>query len=467
MALRTASRGMWVFVLIWFGQLISLIGSGLTSFALGVWVYETTDSATSYALVILATMAPGILLSPLAGTLVDRWDRRWAMILSDIGAGLSTLIIFLLFTSGQFELWHILMATAASSAFGAFQWPAYSAATTLLVPKEHYGRANGIVQLGQAIAYIASPALAGFLVVQIQIQGVVLIDFATFAFAVLTLLFVRIPSPETTAEREVGKASFLREAAYGWAYLTARPGLLGMLTLFALLNFLLGVVMALFTPMVLSFTDADVLGTMTSIGASGMLFGGLVMSIWGGPKCRIHGMLGFLLLAGLTISVSGLRPSVPLVTAAAFGFFFCFPIVSASSDAIWQSKVAPDVQGRVFATRSMVAMSTMPLAYILAGPLADGVFEPLLATGGSLAGSIGPVIGGGQGRGIGLMFMLMGMLTMLATVGGYLHPRIRLVEDELPDVIAGEILTASDRREDGCYDRRLPDPIVGSEASAL
>jgi hypothetical protein len=216
-------------------------------------------------------------------------------------------------------------------------------------------------------------------------------------------------------------------------YLTARPGLLGLLTLFALLNFLLGFVIALFTPLVLSFTDADVLGAMTSIGASGMLVGGVLMSVWGGPKRRIHGVLGFLLLAGFALSVAGLRPSVPLITAAAFGFFFCFPIISASSDAIWQSKVAADVQGRVFATRSTVATFTMIPAYILAGPLADNVFEPVLATEGALSGMVGQVVGVGPGRGIGMIFVAAGALTTLATALGYLHPRLRFLEDELPD----------------------------------
>jgi DHA3 family macrolide efflux protein-like MFS transporter len=433
-ARRIALRGTPAFALIWFGQLISLVGSGLTSFALGVWLYQSTESVTAYALIVLCTMAPHILFSPLAGTLVDRWDRRRAMIFSDTGAGLSTLIIVLLLSSEQSTLWPIYVATAASSAFSAFQWPAQAAAVTLLVSKEHYGRANGMVQLSQAVGYIAPPALAGFLVTKIQIQGVILIDFVTFACAVFTLLFVRIPRPEPTAGDETGKGSLRREFLYGWSYLTTRPGLLGILIVFVLTNFLLGLVMALFTPMMLSFADADVVGAVTSIGATGMLVGGALMGVWGGPKRCINGVLGSLLLEGAALFVGGLRPSIPLVAIAAFAFFFCFAIFSASSDAIWQGKVAPGVQGRVFAMGSAVAMSSMPLAYVLAGPLADRVFEPLLAVNGPLARSVGQVIGVGRGRGIGLMFIVMGVFTMLAAAGGYLQPRIRLVEDELPDV---------------------------------
>jgi DHA3 family macrolide efflux protein-like MFS transporter len=448
---RIALRGVPAFILIWFGQLISLVGSGLTSFALGVWVYEITGSVIAYALVVLCTMTPNILFSPLAGALVDRWDRRWAMVLSDTGAGLCTLAIVLLLNTRSFQLWPILLATAGSSAFSAIQWPAYSAATTLMIPREHYGRANGMMQLSEAVGYIVPPALAGFLVVKIEVHGVILIDVATFLFAALTLLLVRIPKPELTTEGKTGKGSVLSEIIFGWSYLTKRPGLLGILIVFALTNFLLGMVMTLFTPMMLSFADADVVGAVTSIGALGMLVGGGLMIVWGGPKRRIYGLLGCLFLEGVALLAAGLRPSAVLVTVAAFVFFFGFAISNACSSAIWQSKVAPDVQGRVFATRSAIAMSSMPLAYVIAGPLADWVFEPLLRVEGPLAGSVGRATDVGQGRGIGLMFILMGVLTALVTVGGFLHPRIRLVEVELPDVISdgtSDTAPASNDREE-------------------
>jgi DHA3 family macrolide efflux protein-like MFS transporter len=432
---RDAYQGMLVFTIIWFGQLISLVGSSLTSFALGATVYETSESVTQYGLVVLSAMLPNILLSPLAGALVDRWNRRWVMIFSDLGAGFSTLSIALLFLSGQAKLWQICLTSAISSACSAFQWPAYSAATTLLVPKEHYGRANGMTQLSQAIAYLISPALAGFLVMRIQVAGVILIDFITFLFAVLTLLLVRIPNLKPTAEGKAGKGSLRQEVVYGLTYLVARPGLMGMLILFAALNFLMGFVNTLVTPLILAFTTKDILGTMLSIGGIGMLVGGGVMSVWGGPKRRITGVLGFLFLTGVFILIGGLEPSIYLTTAAAFGFFFCVPFVGASSQAIWQSKVAPDVQGRIFATRSMVAQLSAPVAMLLAGPLADYVFEPLLAADGLLAESVGQIIGTGQGRGIGLMFIVAGIFTMLITIGGYLCPRLRLVEDELPDMV--------------------------------
>ena len=443
MAQRTAPRGMLTFFTIWFGQVISLTGSGLTGFALGVWVYQRTGSVTQFALISLFTSLPGIVMSPIAGALVDRWDRRTAMLLSDTGAGLCTLAIALLLLAGHLEVWHIYIALAISSTFSAFQWPAYSAATTLLVPKEHLGRASGMVQLGEAAAQIVSPALAGALVGIIQIQGVILIDFATFLFAVLTLLIIRVPRPEATAEGQAGQGSLLREAAYGWTYITARPGLLGLLVFFAATNFTSGIVGVLFTPLVLGFSTPAVLGSLLSIGGVGFLIGSLTMSAWGGPKPRVYGILGFSILQGIVLFAAGLPPRVVILAVAAFFYFFSLPVVNGCSQAIWQSKVAPDVQGRVFAVRRMIAWSSLPLAYLVAGPLADRVFEPLLAVGGPLAASVGQLVGVGPGRGIGFLYMVLGLISLLAVVVALLYPRLRRVEAELPDVIGEKAPVAS------------------------
>jgi DHA3 family macrolide efflux protein-like MFS transporter len=433
MTQNIALRGFKTFLLIWFGQLISLAGSGLTGFALGVWVYQRTGSATQFALISLFTTLPGIVFSPIAGALVDRWDRRMAMILSDTGAGLCTLSIALLFLAGRLEVWQIYIVMAVSSTFSAFQWPAYSAATTLLVSTENLGRASGMVQLSEAAAQIGAPVLAGALIGVIQIQGVILIDFATFLFAVFTLLMARVPRPERTAEGRAAQASLLRESAYGWTYIRARPGLFGLLIFFAVNNFAMGIVQVLFTPLVLSFTTPFILGVLLSVAGFGFLAGSILMSVWGGPKQRVYGILGSNLLLGIVLFAAGLPPSVWILGGAAFLAFLSTPITNGCSQAIWQSKTAPDVQGRVFAVRRMIAWASLPLAYLVAGPLADQVFEPLLADGGVLASSIGRVIGVGVGRGIGLLYIILGSMMLMATMIAYLYPRLRHLEAELPD----------------------------------
>ncbi|MBN3909521.1 MAG: MFS transporter [Nostoc sp. NMS1] len=427
-----------IFIFIWLGQMGSLIGSSLTSFALGIWVYQNTQSVTLLALILLSASLPSSLIAPVAGVLVDRWPRRWVMIFSDFGAGLSTLAIALLLFAGKLEVWHICIASAVSSGFSAFQLPAYSAATTLLVPKQYLDRASGMIQLGRGVAQLLSPILGGLLLVTIQLQGIILIDFLSFLFGIIPLLLVKFPEPKITSishPQTVQKSSLLQEVTSGWDYITVRPGLLGLLMFFTISNLLVGAVEVLIRPLVLSFASPAVLGTMTSFAGIGLLAGSLIISTRGGPKRLIHSVIGFQLLGGLCIVVAGLRASVPLITLAAFLFFFGWPIINACAQVIFQKKVAIDVQGRVFAIRQMVADASFPLAYVIAGPLADKVFEPLMVANGPLAGSIGQIIGVGPGRGIGLMLILMGALTVLVAIAAYQYPRLRLVEDELPDVI--------------------------------
>lgn len=430
-----------VFLIVWFGQLVSLIGSGLTRFALGLWVYQQTGSVTQFALIALSSILPHLLLSPLTGALVDRWDRRRVMILSDLGAGLGTCLMARLFFTDQLVVWHIYLLTAISAAFDTFQLPAYAASITVLVPKKHLGRANGMVQFAQAASEILAPMLAGILLVTIRMWGILLIDVVTFLMAVGTLLVVRFPRHKANGAEQPEKGHLLREALYGWKYITSRPGLWGLLLFFAMTRFLWGAVGALIVPMILNFASSEVLGMIISIAGSGMLTGSLIMSAWGGPQRRIHGVLNFELFSGLCFLLIGLHPSAWLVAFGVFGAHLTIAAISGSDQAIWQSKVAPDVQGRVFAIRQMIANSTRPLAYLLAGPLADSVFEPLLAADGALAGSIGAIIGVGPGRGIALLFILMGLIKVAVSLGGYVSPSIRFVEDELPDAVPDEPVT--------------------------
>ncbi|WP_143302188.1 MFS transporter, partial [Candidatus Entotheonella palauensis] len=227
--LNLGSSGVRIFFVIWLGQLISLIGTRLTAFALGYWVYEQTGSATQFMLIAVATALPGILMLPLTGTFVDRMDRRLVLMWSDAGAGACTLIIALLLALGQLQIWHIYVLMAISSAFDSFQWPAYAAASTLLIPKEHYGRAAGMLPLARSIAQTLAPVAGGFLLIAFGLPVVLLIDVLTFALSIGTLSLIRIPMPPKTSEGEAGKGSIWREASYGWRYITARPGLMRLL----------------------------------------------------------------------------------------------------------------------------------------------------------------------------------------------------------------------------------------------
>lgn len=431
-------KGIRTFLTVWAGQVVSMLGSGLTAFALIVWVYQKTGEVTDLALISLFLVLPAIFIAPFAGAVVDRYDRRWVMIAADTASALITLGVFLLLLQDRLAVWHAYLFTALGATFAAFQGPAWGATTTLLVPKKHYGRASGMMQFGQAAAQLFSPMLAGVLLVSIALKGIVFIDFATFFAALLALAVVRFPRPKATsvpAEKPKGRMQLLREAIEGWYYIRKRPGLFGLLVYFTITNFLAGMVTVLGAPLILAFTSPAVLGTLSSVAGVGMLAGTIVMSAWGGPKRRIVGVLSFQALIGLCIVLAGLKPSAVLFGIAGFGFLFCFPIVIGSSRAIWQSKVAPEIQGRVFSLVAMVSLSCRPVAFVLAGPLCDRVFEPLMAPGGALAPSLGAFIGTGPGRGVALLFIVLGICNLLATGLGYLYPRIRRVEDELDDAI--------------------------------
>lgn len=424
-----------VFILVWFGQIISSIGSGLTGFALDIWVYQRTGSVTQFAIACLFSFLPLILVSPFAGALIDRWDRRKCMIISDCGASFSILIIAILLFAGHLQIWHIYIATAISSVFRAFQSPAYSAAIGMLVPKEYLARANSMAQLGDALTMLLPPVLGGVLLVTINLSGIFLIDFITFFFAIGTLLWVRFPTTKTNNRDEVTKGSLFSEIIYGWKYITKRPGLLSLLIFLAASNFVIGIVSILLTPLILSFTSPTVLGMILGIDGIGMLVGTVVISTWKRPIKHIPSMLAFQMLGGLCILVTGLRTSVPLIAVAAFLFAFGSPIINCSSQVIWQKKVPSAVQGRIFALERMIVTSLQSLAYIIAGPLADKIFEPLMATNGFLAQSVGQLIGVGSGRGIGLLFIIIGTVSMLISIVAYQYPRLRLVENELLDQI--------------------------------
>ena len=433
--LRPFTGGIGVFLIVWFGQLVSLTGSGLTSFALGVWVYKSTGSVTQFSLILLSAMLPCILISPVAGALVDRWNRRWCMIVSDSGAGITTAVLALLLATGSLEIWHIYLAVSLSSVFKAFQLPAYTASTSMLIPKKYLPRASCVVRSGEACAQLISPLLGGVLLGIVKLQGVILIDLVTFLFALTTLLLVRFPNTKTAAVSEDGKASIWQDVVYGWTYIAVRPGLLVLLILFALDNFVMGVVEVLLTPLVLTFASVTELGTIQSIGGVGMVLGNLTMTISGGPRSLIRGIFAFDLFAHMIILAFGLRTSLPLFALLNFLLFFSIPIINGCCDAIFLRKVTPEVQGRVFATIRMISMLCIPLAYVVAVPLAERIFEPLMAKNGLLAGSIGEIIGVGPGRGIGLLFITMEIIAILVTVAAYRYPRLWFIEDELPDVI--------------------------------
>ena len=423
------------FLWIWSGQVVSLLGSSLTRFALGVWVYQQTGSVSSYALTFLVSVLPMLALAPIAGILVDRHDRRLVLVVSDAGGGAAMLALLLLAGSGRLEVWHVYVATFAGAAFTSLQWPALGAATTMLVPAGQLARAAGLTQAAEAFSMLLAPALAGLLYVRAGIVWLLAADVLSFAVGIGTLARVRIPSPpRSAAAAALGLAALAEEALYGVRFLRARPGLVALLCVFAGGNFLAGLSQPLIAPMLLRNASVDAYGLVASASGVGLLAGTLMVSVWGGARRRVLAIAVGEVASGLFSSLVGLTPSLRVAAVGLFGFDFFAPLAGTSSQALWQTKVAPEVQGRVFAIRRMVALSCQPLGYLLAGPLGDGVFEPLLRPGGALAGTlVGAILGVGAGRGTGLLLVVAGVLYAAVGSIAFFHPRIRRLESELPD----------------------------------
>jgi predicted MFS family arabinose efflux permease len=436
MTVETAQErsGIRTFYIVWSGQLVSLVGTSLTAFGLSIFIFLETGSVTRLAAVMFAGLLPRLVIGPFAGALVDRWDRRKVMLLSDLGAGVGTMALVALYFTDNLALWNILLAVAFSGVFQAFQWPAYNAAMQVLVPQEQLGRAAGLVQLAEAIGNIGGPVIAGFLIAVGGVGGIFFVDMITFLFAVGTLLLVRFPKPVQSEAGAEGAGTLWEETKYGFKYVWERHGLFALMLYFAMINLAFGFLGPLFIPLGLSVTGPAQLGTAFAIGSTGMLVGGLIASIWGGPKHRIAGIVISGGVLGLAMIAVGFRASIIWIAAIVWIAMSVVPIMSASSQALWLSKVEPDLQGRISAVRMTVAQIAIPVSYLLVGPLADYVFEPLMADDGPLAGGIGSIIGSGPGRGYALFFMVLGFGVIVVSVVAWLYPPLRHVEAEIPDV---------------------------------
>lgn len=427
--------GMLAFTIIWVGQVFSLLGTAMSSFALMVWAWLITGEATALALVGFFSFAPTILVSPFAGALVDRWNRKLTMMLSDLASVLSTVAVLLLYSTGNLQIWHLYVTGAFSGVFMAFQFPAYSAAITTMVSKEQYGRVSGMLSTADFASSIMAPVIAAILLGVIGITGILTIDIATFLVAVGALLMVRIPKPVVTEEGLKSRGSFLKESAYGFRYIFKRPSLVGLQMIGLTANLVITFASTVMPPMLLARTgnNTTVLGIVESAFGVGGMVGSIALSLWGGPKHKVHGILGGITFVSLGLMFIGLGHGLYTWSLAAFFCMLFIPIANGSSQAIWQAKVPPDVQGRVFATRVMIARVGVPVAMLISGPLADRVFGPAMMPEGGLAPIFSGLVGLGPGAGMALMFVIAGVLGVLVGLGGYAFRAVRNAEDILPD----------------------------------
>jgi amino acid adenylation domain-containing protein len=425
------------FFLVVFGQFISLIGTGLTGFALSVWAYQKTGSVAQLSAILVAAFLPGILILPISGALADRKDRRLIMLFSDSLAAFGVFLLAALLWTGQLQMWHVYITASIGSIASALQRPAYVAAITQLVPKRYLGHANGITQFGLAASDLLSPLLGGVLVVSIGLQGIVLLDCVSYLFAIFTLAVVRFPNTLFHKEEE----PFLRAITGGWNYIVRRPGMVAMVGFFTIFNYLIAIVNVVLTPLVLSFASPVTLGWVAAASGLGTLVGSLTMALWGGTRRRAEGMVGFTLLLGLAILTTGLAPNPLFPAAGMFLFGLALTLTNAHWQALIQMKVGLELQGRVVSMNQMLGWSMIPLGFLTTGPLVERLFEPWMVAGGPLARSAGALIGAGPGRGMALLMIVVGLLYLILAVGGLAYRPLRYMEDTLPDAVPDALFT--------------------------
>jgi MFS family permease len=429
------------FMIVWLGQIISVLASSMTGFGMTLWMYKQTGSATAMAGMQVAFITPFLLLSPIAGVLVDRYNRKLMMMVSDLMAVLSTAGIFVLYASGHLQYWHLYIAAVLNGLGNTFQWPAYSAAISIMIPKEQYGRANGLMSLLDAGPGVLAPMLAGILLAVPLTKPfdsfalIMLIDVVTFFIAIGALLLVHIPQPEKTAEGQQERGSIWRESAYGFKYIIKRPSLLGLQMIFFVGNLFSGMGFTLLAPMVLARTAQNslVFGSVQTAGAVGGVIGGIIMSAWGGFKRKVHGVLLGWLMSGVFFAMLGVGHGLTVWIPFMVLMMMVNPLVNSSNQSIWQAKVAPDIQGRVFSARRLIAWFTQPIAPIIAGVLADYVMEPSMQVNSGLSRLFGGLFGTGPGAGMGLLIFFSGMMAALVGLSGYFFGPIRDAENILPD----------------------------------
>jgi len=414
------------------GQAVSLLGSGMTRFAVMVWAYERTGTASALALLGFFSSITYVLASPLAGVLIDRLDRRKVMFLADLGAGLMTALLLALNLSGRLEIWHLYLAEGLTGMFEAFQEPAFSAAVSLLAPRDGYTRANALVGLGRSAARMFAPAAAGMLLPAVGLSAVMATDLGTMTLALLGLLVVRIPAPPETATGRQAHGGWRKQLRFGAGFIWQRPGLRGLLATFFMINlFATLTYFGVLPAMILARSGGDegALGlTRTMMGVGGIV-GGAVISAWGGTRRKARLFLVSTALSFLVCDfLTAISRSTPGWALAGFLCEVTVPFIVAPYYALWQEHVPADVQGRVFASRDAVQVLAQPAGFLLGGWLADGWFEPALASGGALVGPLSWLVGSGPGAGMAAMFLFTSLFGGITGLLGLLSPHMAALD---------------------------------------
>lgn len=402
------------FMMIWAGELISNIGSGMTAFALSVYVYQLTGSVTWVSVVTLLAYLPTILLNPLGGILADRFDRRLMMICGDFFSALGLLYILISILMGHTGIAPIVIGVTINSVFVSLLDPSYKATVTDLLTEEEYARASGLVQMAGNAKYLISPAIAGVILGFSDIRMILIIDILTFFVTVFAITFVRRNIQKV--KPRVDKFNLIKEFREGIQYIIREKGVKSLVILMAFMCFFIAFIQTLMIPMILPIFSVKAVGFMESVSAVGMLVGSVVIGILGIKKNYSRILMVSLILCGCFMALIGTSTYMVFILSASILFFAALPFVNTCADVLIRVSIPNEVQGRVWGLISLLTQIGYVIAYSACGILADNVFEPMMQENGLLASSIGKVIGTGEGRGIGLMIILAGVLMVVVAL---------------------------------------------------
>lgn len=396
------------FITIWLGEMISSIGSGMTAFAVSIYVYELTGSVTWISVAAILAYLPTILLNPVGGILADRYDRRLMMIFGDFFSALGLLFIFINIQTGNAGVLPVLIGVTICSVFVALLEPAYKATVTDLLSEEEYAKASGLVQIAGASKYLISPFIAGLILYVTDIRAILIIDAATFFVTVLVIASVRKSIQAVKPNKD--NFNFIREFREGLKSITSDKGVSSLVVLMAFMCFFIAFIQTLMTPMILAFADVRTLGMMESVSAVGMLIGSVIIGILNIKKNYSKILMISLMTAGFFMAMVGTTTNIGLIMIFCVLLFSALPFVNTCADVLIRLRIPNDVQGRAWGMISVLTQAGYVAAYAVCGLLADYVFGPMLMEDGLLAGSVGLLIGTGEGRGIGFMLIIAGLV---------------------------------------------------------
>lgn len=419
-------------LVIWFGQTVSMLGSTMTSFALSLWIFEQTGSATSLVLTMLVNNLPLVVLSLYAGVIVDRFSRRYIMIASDIVAALLSLVLLVLYNSGL-EVWHIYAIVLVSAPFKYIQNLAYEASLIMMVERKDYVRAGSLGSLTRYSVAILGPALAAPLYLVIGVGGVIIIDLVTFLLAVVPLLLIRIANPTRVKTRRTG----LQQIRDGFALIRLHPMLIWLLGFHATFEFFQIIGQSIKAPMILARTNSDpaVLAAVSAASGVGGVLAALLMSAWGGGRIKRLSIYFYGSIGGAIGKILHGLSQVPVAWVGTQLFTSTnFPPQEGAYKAIWMDEVEAGAQGRLFALNNFVMQVVTIPALLIAGPLADNIFAPAMNYSGALTGTFGWLVGTGAGAGFSLMFTLFGVLMLVtALVATWRLPKVAARQATQPE----------------------------------